>query len=141
MKKERKGPIMNNRRWLVSVVWIVLGAVLTVCGAAGVVDEYWSGMGGGLIAVGVLQLFRYIRYATNKTYRETVEVERNDERNRYIGMKAWAWAGYSFVLIAAVASIALKIAGQDVLSRVAGLAVCLLVVLYWLNWLWLRKKY
>lgn len=132
---------MKNRRWIVSVIWIVLGVVLTVCGAAGAVDEYWSGMGGGLIAVGVLQLFRQVRYHTNEAYRESVNVERQDERNRYIGMKAWAWAGYLFVLIAAVASIALKIAGQDMLSRMAGWAVCLLIVLYWFSWLYLRKKY
>ena len=131
----------DRRRLIIAVLWIVLGAGLFGSAVAGLLDSFWSGMGGGLIAVGVLQLFRYIRYATNKTYRETVEVERNDERNRYIGMKAWAWAGYSFVLIAAVASIALKIAGQDAMSKMAGWAVCLLVVLYWLNWLWLRKKY
>ena len=131
---------MNNRRWLVSVVWIVLGAVLTVCGAAGVVDEYWSGMGGALIAVGALQLIRRVRYATNETYRESVDVERNDERNKYIAMKAWAWAGYLFVIIAAVASFALKVVGHDELSTLAGGSVCLLMILYWLSWLWLRKK-
>lgn len=132
---------MKNRRWIVSVIWIVLGVVLTVCGVLDLVDAYWSGMGGGLIGVGAVQLFRHIKYATNDTYRETVNVERSDERNRYIAMKAWAWAGYSFVLIAAVASIALQVAGHGELSTLAGGAVCLLVVLYWLSWLWLRKKY
>ena len=119
----------------------MLGVVLTVCGVLDLVDAYWSGMGGGLIGVGAVQLFRHIKYATNDTYRETVNVERSDERNRYIAMKAWAWAGYSFVLIAAVASIALQVAGHGELSTLAGGAVCLLVVLYWLSWLWLRKKY
>ena len=132
---------MKNRRWIVSVIWIVLGVVLTVCGMLDMVDEYWSGMGGALIAVGALQLFRYIKYATNDTYRETVNVEKTDERNRYIAMKAWAWAGYSFVMIAAVASIALRIGGRDELSVMAGYGVCLIIVLYWLSWLWLRKKY
>ena len=45
------------------------------CGAAGIVDEYWSGMGGGLLALAVLQIVRYIRYYKNPEYREA-EVQR-----------------------------------------------------------------
>ena len=59
---------MKNRRWIASVVEIALGLVLTVCGALGVVDTYWSGMGGGLLGVGVIQLVRYLRYYHNTEY-------------------------------------------------------------------------
>ena len=131
---------MNKRRWVASVVMIMLGIGMTICGGMDMVDEYWSGMGGALIAVGALQLIRRVKYATNETYRENVDVERSDERNRYIAMKAWAWAGYLFVMIAAAASLALKIAGHDELSTLAGGSVCILITLYWLSWLWLRKK-
>jgi hypothetical protein len=132
---------MNNKRLIASIVEIVLGIVLTVCGALGVVDSYWSGMGSALIVVGAIFLIRQIRYKTDKTYQENVDVENHDERNRYIGMKAWSWAGYLFVMISAVASIALKIAGLDLYSRIAGFAVCILIILYWVSYLILRKKY
>ena len=132
---------MNNKRLIASIVEIVLGVVLTVCGALGVVDSYWSGMGSALIVVGAIFLIRQIRYKTDKTYQENVDVENRDERNRYIAMKAWSWAGYLFVMLSAVASIALKIAGLDLYSQIAGFAVCILVVLYWICYLILRKKY
>lgn len=132
---------MNNKRLIASIVEIVLGIVLTVCGALGVVDSYWSGMGSALIVVGAIFLIRQIRYKTDKTYQENVDVENHDERNRYIGMKAWSWAGYLFVMLSAVASIALKIAGLDLYSQIAGFAVCILVILYWVSYLILRKKY
>lgn len=132
---------MNNKRLIASIVEIVLGVVLTVCGALGVVDSYWSGMGSALIVVGAIFLIRQIRYKTDKTYQENVDVENHDERNRYIGMKAWSWAGYLFVMLSAVASIALKIAGLDLYSQIAGFAVCILVILYWVSYLILRKKY
>jgi len=64
-----------------------------------------------------------------------------DERNLFLHSKAWAWAGYCFVIIAAVASIVLRIAGQDLLSTAAGFAVCLITVLYWIAYLIERKKY
>ena len=132
---------MNIKRMIASIIEIAIGICLTVCGTTGIVDEYWNGMGTALIVVGAIWLVRNIRYKTNVTYRENVDVAVNDERNKYLSTKAWSWAGYFFVLIAAVASVALKIAGFDGYSIMAGGSVCLIVVLYWLSWLFLRKKY
>ena len=131
----------NNKRLIACIVEIVLGIALTVCGALGVVDSYWSGMGTALITVGALFLIRQIRYKTDKTYQENVDVEVNDERNKYLSMKAWSWAGYLFVMICAVTSIVLRIIGQDLYSVIASYGVCLMVILYWLSYLILRKKY
>lgn len=131
----------SSKRFIACIVEIAVGAALLICNFAGLVDEFWSGMGTALIVVGGLLLIRQIKYKTNDTYREKVDVEINDERNKYISMKAWSWSGYLFVLIAAVAAIALKILGQDELVYFASGSVCLIVVLYWLSYLVLRKKY
>ena len=131
----------SNKRLIASIVEIVLGAVLLVCNLAGLLDEFWSGMGAALIVVGGLFLMRQIRYKTNETYRESVDVEVNDERNKYLSMKAWSWAGYLFVMIAAVGAVVLKIVGQDELVFFASGSVCLIMVLYWLSYVVLRKKY
>jgi len=131
----------TERRALVSIVWIVLGIGLMVACGVTEMDEYWSGMGAAFIFVGVLQLLRWGKYNHNEEYREKVNVEAKDERNRFIAAKAWAWAGYLVVIIAAVASIALRIAGQEMLSIAAGYAVCLIIVLYWVSYFILKKKY
>ena len=130
-----------DRRMVLSVFWVLLGAALFVCGAMEVVDSYWSGMGGGFLAVGVLQLIRHIRYRKNEEYREKVDVAVSDERNRFLTGKAWAWAGYLFVLVSGVATIALKVMGQDQWSLAASYALCLLLVLYWGSYLVLKRKY
>ena len=134
---------MNNRkiRTALSLLWIALGCGLLAAGSAGLLDEYWSGMGGALLAVGCLQLIRHLRYRTDTDYRERVDVAEGDERNRYIAGKAWAWAGYWFVLIAAASTIVLKIAGREDLVPVAGGSVGLIVFLYWVSYLCLQKKY
>lgn len=131
----------QDRRILVSILWLVLGIVLFGLSIAGVIDAFWGGMGSAFLLVGILQMVRFIRLRKDPEYREKKEVEATDERNRFIRNKAWAWAGYLFVLIAAVASIGLKLAGQELLSKAAGLAVCLIVLLYWGSYLLLRKKY
>lgn len=114
---------------------------MSVLGFKGVVDSYWSGMGTALITMGVIFLFRTFRYKTDAEYKEKVDVEVSDERNKSLRMMAWSWSGYFFVIIAAVASIVLKILGMDMYSLAAGLSVCLLITLYWVFYLVLRRKY
>ena len=132
---------MKNKRLIANLMEVAVGLVLTICGYTGVIDEYWSGMGTALIVVGGLMMIRQVRYSTNAAYKESVDVEIQDERNKFLRIKAWSWAGYFSVLIGAVASIVLIILGQDQLSQFAGFSVCLLMVLYWVSYLILKKKY
>ena len=129
------------KRMIANIVEIVVGVILTILGYTGVVDSYWSGMGTALIFVGIIFLFRTFRYKTNTVYKEKVDVEVNDERNKYLRMMAWSWSGYFFVLIAAFASIIFRIFGYNQYSMMAGYAVCLLIALYWISFLILRRKH
>ncbi|MBQ5865219.1 MAG: hypothetical protein IIW56_00900 [Oscillospiraceae bacterium] len=131
----------NHKRLIANIVEIAIGIILSVLGYMGMIDEYWTGMGTALIVVGIIFMIRLIRYQTNAEYKDTVDVEVNDERNRYLRLKAWAWAGYMLVLICAFASIIFKLLGNDQLSVMSGGCVCLLIVLYWGSYLILRKKY
>ena len=124
-----------------SIFWVVLGAVLVVCHLAKLIEDYWFSMGIAFIVVGILQIIRHVRYNTNSEYRENRDVEINDERNKFIANKAWAWAGYFYVIIAAVGSIVCKLLGREDLMMFCSCSVCLIMVLYWLSWLWLRRKY
>ena len=131
----------NDRRIVACIIYIILGVALMVLGMLKVVDSFWSGMGGALIAVGVVRMIHILRYHNDESYRENMEIETKDERNQFIRNKAWAWAGYLFVLIAAISTIVLKLLGQDLLSIAAGFVVCVLVLLYWVCYLVLKKKY
>lgn len=132
---------MKNKRLIANIIELAVGVVLLVCVLLGYLDEFWGGMGGALIGVSGVLLWRTIKYRTNVDYREKVDIENNDERNKYIGMKAWSWAGYLFVLIAAIATIGFKLAGNDTLMMACSSGVCLMLVLYWVSYLVLRGKY
>ena len=131
----------QNKIMMISVIWVLLGMSLIGLSYAGIVDSFWSGMGSGLLVVGVLRLFRYYRFRKNPNYREKLEIEASDERLHYIRNKAWAWAGYLFVLIMAVAIIVLRIMGQDLLSTAAAMVVCLMLLLFWGSYHILSRKY
>ena len=124
-----------------SIFWVVLGAALVVCHLAKLIEDYWFSMGIALIIVGALQVVRHIRYKTNAEYRETRDVETNDERNKFIANKAWAWAGYLFVMLSAIGSMAFKLLGREDLMMFCSCSACFIMILYWLSWLWLKRKY
>ena len=132
---------MNNKRFISSIIEILLGVALLICGNLQVIDAFWSGMGTALIFVGVLYFIRQIRYKTDASYKEKVERETKDERNRFISMKAWSWTGYLLVLIFGIATIVLKIAGYEELMFFCSYSVCLILTIYWVAYFILKKKY
>ena len=132
---------MNNKRFIASILEIVIGALLVVCSLMDAVDEFWSGLGTAFVIIGILQFIRHICYRTNDEYRETVDVEVNDERNKYIFLKAWSWAGYVFLMVAAVGILVFKLMGQEEFMMLASGSVCLVMILYWISYVVLRQKY
>ena len=130
-----------NRRIIFNIFWMVLGGVLIGCNMAGLVDDYWCGFGAGLLGAGVVQTIRNIRYLRSAEYREKVNTTNQDERNRFLANKAWAWAGYLYVLVAAVATIVFQLLGKTELSTAAGFSVCIIMVFHWLSYLYLQRKY
>ena len=124
-----------------ALFWIILGSVLLLCGIFEVLDSYWAGMGGGFLGVGIMQGIRIFRYKSDPEYRTKTDRANKDERNKFLAAKAWSWAGYLFVLIAAVGSILFKLAGREDLMELSAFAVCLILVLYWLCFLFLSRKY
>jgi Na+-driven multidrug efflux pump len=126
---------------MISLFWVLTGLVLTVLGMTGVIDSYWCGMGGGLIGAGAVQTYRFYRYHKDAEYREEMDIQNQDERNHFISGKAWSWAGYLTIIVAAVASIALRALKYNEYSMIASLFVCIILVAYWISYWVLNKKY
>ena len=130
-----------GRRFWANIVYVILGIILSGLSLVGTLDSFWGGMGSALIAIGIIRMVHTLRYAKDEAYREEKTIEATDERHQFLRKKAWAWAGYLFVLVTAVATIVFKLLDQELLSIAAGSAVCILVLLYWGCYLVLRKKY
>ena len=131
----------RDNRIFLSILWLICGSVLIFFSIQGKLDSFWSGMGAALFCVGVTQILRFCRLQKNEAYKERMEIAESDERLRFIRAKAWSWAGYLFILIAAVGVIVFKIVGQEVLSMASSFAVCLMLVLYWGSYMFLKRKY
>ena len=132
---------MKNKSYLTSVVYIIIGIALFILSLMSKLDEFWSGMGSALFVMGVIQLLRFRRINNNPEYREKVELELHDERNHFLRNKAWAYAGYLYVIGSAIMTIVFKVMGYDTLSMFASSTTCIMLVLFWLSFYYLRSKY
>lgn len=130
-----------EKKIYLDIIYIILGAALLGCGIFGILDSFWSGMGGALIGIGAIRVFQFVKFRKNPEYREKIEIESKDERNKFIGTRAWAWSGYAFVMLNAIGTIAFKIAGNEILSQFCAFSVCIVLVLYWISYIFLRRKY
>ena len=123
----------NNKKLVLSIFWAVVGLVLTVLSVTEVLDSsIYSGMGGGLMAV---------KYRKDADYREKIDTEANDERNRFLRMKSWSWAGYIAILVECVGVIVAIILGKETVRLILSFSVCLILVAYWVSYLVLSRKY
>jgi uncharacterized membrane protein len=132
---------MKKVRMISSILEIIIGVALLTCSYFGLVDEFWSGCGSALLIVGIIFLLRNIKYQTNAQYRDKIDVQINDERNKYISTKAWSWTGYLVVVIAAVGTLIFKFLGKEELMLLCSGFVSLVVLIYWISYCALRKKY
>ena len=133
--------MLSKKYLFLYISYLLVGAVLIGLSFAGLVDEFWNGMGSALLVVGAVRLLRMHRLRNNTVYRERVETESSDERNQFIRNKAWAWTGYIYVLSAAAATIILRVLGLDMWSLAASYSVCFMLVAFWISYWILRKKY
>ena len=132
---------MKNKRLVIGIVYITIGLLVSVLSFTLVIDDWWQSFGVAIFIVGVADIFRYRKYVTNAEYREKVDLSNNDERIRFLSMKAWSWAGYAFVILAALGVIGFQIAGLRTWSLACSFCVCIVMVLYWISYMALSKKY
>ena len=132
----------NNKRLALSIFWVLLGATLLGLSIAEILnDSVYSGMGGALMAIGILQIVRIVRYRKDEKYRETIDTEIKDERNVFLRMKSWAWTGYIVVMVEAIGSVIAMVLGQETLQLMLAYSVCLIIFVYWLVYIILSRKY
>ena len=132
----------NNRKLALSIFWIVLGAILMGLSMAGMLDsDLYSGMGGALIVVGAMQVYKNLKYRRNPEYRERLDTEAKDERNAFIRMRSWAWAGYITILALSIGTVVALILGQQTIQMTLMYTICLIVGVYWVAYVVLSRKY
>lgn len=100
-------------------------------GASDFVPGFYTGIGGGFFGAGVITVVKNYRYLKNPELNRKRKIYETDERNRMLGLRCWAYAGYSmflFLYIGVIVSGFISVTAMKVLLSVAGVYGILLLV-------------
>ncbi len=134
-----------RKRILVGAVAAVLGAVTMLLpmitgqlpvlylqpGWKEFVPGFYRGIGIGFFAAGLVLIIRNLRYLKNDKLKTERQIYETDERNRMLGLRCWAYAGYSMFLllyIGIIISGLISLTTMKTLMAVAALYAILLLV-------------
>lgn len=98
-------------------------------GAWEAIPGIYEGLGFGLMAGGIVSALRNLRYLRSPELRKKKEVEETDERNRLIGLRCWAYAGYTMFLILYVGVMAGGFISMTVLKTLLAVAAVYSILL------------
>ena len=134
---------MKNKRFIIFVIEIVIGIIIEMLAFSGITSDpsVLTGIGSGILAVGLVQLFRAVRIEQDPELKKRVETASKDERYAFISMKAKEAAFVIYLIIAGVISMAALILGYESLGMTAAMSICLLVILYTIMFRIMAKKY
>ena len=134
---------MKNKRFIIYVIEIVIGIIIEMLAFSGITSDpsVLTGIGSGILAVGLVQLFRAVRIEQDPELKKRVETASKDERYAFISMKAKEAAFVIYLIIAGVISMAALILGYESLGMTAAISICLLVILYTIMFRIMAKKY
>lgn len=68
-------------------------------GAPDFVSGFYTGIGFGLIAAGLITIIKNRRYLKNGDLKKQRQIYETDERNRMLGLRSWAYTGYAMFLL------------------------------------------
>ena len=131
-----------KQRLYVALSYILLGIVLLAAAFAGRSDNYFfSAFGFALMVMGILRLLRYRKITASEQTMRKQELAESDERMRMMAERARSWAFSLSVTIAGIIVIVLSLLGKHDAALPFSWFVCAMVVLYWVCWCIIKRKY
>ena len=133
----------HMKSFMIYILEILAGIVINGLAFLGLAEDpsVLTGIGSGILAVGLVQLFRAIRLERDPKLKKRFETAAKDERYAFISMKAKEAAFAIYMIIAGVLCMALLILGYKEEGMLAAMSICLLVILYTIMFRILAKKY
>jgi len=130
-------------RLYTAIVYMVMGVVLTVVSYVTKTDNFFiPAFGIGLLLNSVLRLIQYRQITKDEQSVKKQQIAEADERNRMLLERAKSWAFYLYILLTGTVLIILAVLGiQDTLVQMISYSICLLVILFWICYHILKRKY
>lgn len=131
-----------KRRLLRNFFSLILGIILVVTAVMAQNSNcFFSSFGFALAAIGISQSILNIRLMRSSKACKEREIAEKDERNIMLALKSRSWAFSLYMMLAGAAVIVLSVMAKHEIAQIIAWSVCILVALYYVCYLILRKKY
>ena len=131
-----------KQRLYIALSYIAIGIALIAADALNHFENtFIFSFGVTMLVMGVIRLIRHWKITKDESTIRRQEVAETDERTLMMAEKARSWAFSYSIMIAGIAVIVLSLLGKHDAALPFAWYVCGMVVLYWIFWLILRKKY
>jgi uncharacterized membrane protein len=131
-----------KKRILTARIFLIAGPLLMAVSIWQKLDnEFFFAWGTALMVIGIVRLRQYRKLMASPEAMRAREVAETDERNVMLTNKAKSYAFFWYVLICGVAVIVLEFMNQVQIATALAFSVCFLVLLYWVCYYVLRRKY
>ena len=132
---------LKQRLWI-AISYIVLGLILVIADAVNHFENYFFfSFGFALVIIGILRIIRHLKTMRDDQSLRKQELAESDERIRMIAERARSWVFSLSVTGAGILVIVLNILGHHDAALPFAWYVCGMVVLYWICFSVIGKKY
>lgn len=129
-------------RLYIAVSYIVIGLTLIAADALNHFEnQFFFSFGMALTVMGILRLIRHRKITKDDASIRKQELSEIDERIRMISERAKSWAFSFSLLVCGIVVIVLSLMGYHDQAQPFTWYICGMVVLYWIFWFILGKKY
>ncbi|MBO5366627.1 MAG: hypothetical protein J6A39_08415 [Peptococcaceae bacterium] len=131
-----------KQRLLTARIFLVAGPILMAVSIwKGLDNEFFFAWGTALLVIGIVRLRQYRKVMASPEAMRAQEIAETDERNIMLSSRAKSWAFGLYVLICGTAVIVLEFMNQVQIATALAFSVCALLVLYWICYHMLKRKY
>lgn len=131
-----------KQRFYIAASYILLGLALVIADIAkGFENYFFFSFGFALLIMGIIRIIRYRKITQNDQALRKQELAETDERSQMISERAKCWVFSLSISAAGILVIILNLMGYHDEALPFAWYVCGMVVLYWICWNIVRKKY
>ena len=133
---------LQSRLYL-AAAYMAIGLVLTIVAFVAKTDnDFIPFFGIGLIANAILRFRQYRRITKDESTIKQQEIAEKDERNLMLLEKARSWAFGFYIWFTSKVLIVFAILGvHETLVQMSSYSICLMVLIYWICYYILKRKY
>ena len=123
------------------VLYLIVGAAMIVTYAVKSGNEFLCSFGGALVLMGIVQILKHKRLLKNGDALEKRRIAETDERNIMLSHKAKSLAFSLYIFLSGCAVIVLQFLNMEEKALPLAYSVCALLILYFVCYYILNKKY